>query len=188
MAPSAVRTAISFCRVAARASSRFAMLAQAISSTNTTATSRTSNPGLQIGRDKRVEQAEEMNAPVAHFRILLADAGRDRIHLRLRLLRRDPGLELAEDDDHVVQAEFVGGIDGQRRVDVAAADQLQAGGRDADDRCGHAIERNGAADEAGSAAKRRFHNPSPIIATAAPPGFSSSRGNSRPASILVPST
>ena len=95
--PIAVRTAISFCRVAARASSRFAILAHAISSTNTTATSSTSSPVFRSGDDKRVEQAEEMNSPVAHFGILLADAGRDRIHLGLRLLRRDAGLQLAED-------------------------------------------------------------------------------------------
>ena len=39
LAPSAARTAISFCRPSARESSRFATLAQAISSTNPTAPS-----------------------------------------------------------------------------------------------------------------------------------------------------
>ena len=40
---------------------------------------------------------------------------------------------------------------------------------------------------AGSDAKRRFHRPSPMMATDAPPGFSSSAVNSRPAMSLVPS-
>ena len=44
LAPIAVRTAISRCLAAARARSRFAMFAQAISSTNATADSRTSRP------------------------------------------------------------------------------------------------------------------------------------------------
>ena len=45
VAPSAVRTAISFERVAARARSRLATLAQAMSSTNPTAPSSTSSAG-----------------------------------------------------------------------------------------------------------------------------------------------
>ena len=40
----------------------------------------------------------------------------------------------------------------------------------------------------GSDAKRRFHRPSPMMATVALPGFSSSAVNSRPAMSLVPST
>ena len=43
LAPSAVRIAISFCRAAARASSRFAIFAHAISNTNPTANSSTTN-------------------------------------------------------------------------------------------------------------------------------------------------
>ena len=54
-APMAVRTASSVCLAAARASSRFAMLAQAISSTKTTAHRSTSSPGLELGAHERVE-------------------------------------------------------------------------------------------------------------------------------------
>ena len=88
-----------------------------------------------------------MNAPIADFGILLTHASRDRIHLGLSLLRRHSWPEFPEDGDHMVQTEFLAGIDGQRRIEIAAADQLQTGRGDANDSRGHAIERNRFADE-----------------------------------------
>jgi hypothetical protein len=105
--------------------------------------------GFQIGSDQGIEQTEQVNSPIAHFRILFADAGGDGIHFGLRLLRRDSGFEFPEDDDYVVEAEFLAGIDDQRCIDIAAAEQFQTGRGDADDRGGDSIQRNGSADEIG---------------------------------------
>src|SRR5580692_8910229 len=88
-----------------------------------------------------------MNSPIPYFGILLADTDRDRIHLGLGLLRRDSRLELAEDGDHVVQTKFFAGIDGERRVEIAATDQLQAGRGDADNRRWNTVEGNRFADK-----------------------------------------
>jgi hypothetical protein len=67
----------------------------------------------------------------------------------LRLSHRDARLEAAEDGDDVVETDFLGGIDGERGVDVAAGDEAERGGRDADHGGGLAVERDGAADERG---------------------------------------
>ncbi len=125
------------------------MLAQAISSTKDNGDQQNNESRFQICSNKGIEQAKKMNAPVPHFRILLADADRDRIHLGLGLLRRDSSPEPAEDGDHVVQTKFFAGIDGQRRVDIAATDQLQAGRGDTDDRRWNTVERNRFADKSG---------------------------------------
>ena len=91
LAPIAVRMAISFCRAAARASSRLAMLAHAISSTKPTAPSSTSSAVCSWRADERVVEGDQPDAPVLHLGILLARARGDRVHLRLRLLERDAG-------------------------------------------------------------------------------------------------
>jgi hypothetical protein len=73
------------CPAATIASNRLAMLAQAISSTNTTAHMQYYEPVLEIRGNERVKHAQKVNAPVPHLRILLAHAVRDAVHLGLGL-------------------------------------------------------------------------------------------------------
>ena len=47
----------------------------------------------------------------------------------------------------MVETKFLAGIDRQWRINIAATHQFQARGRDADDRGGHSVKRDRAADE-----------------------------------------
>ena len=96
-APSAARTAISFCRVRARASCKFAMLAHAISSTNPTAPSNIGSSRPLIAKQRRGQWHQAKAAVFVIDRVLLLQPPRDHIEFRLRLRERDPGLDPAHD-------------------------------------------------------------------------------------------
>ena len=153
VAPRAVRTAISFERAAARASSRLATLAQAMRSTNPTAPRSTSSAGrtspVAGDAEARHQQAPVFGVGVGIFALeLLAD----RPHLALRLLDRHPrlhpGREVEELVGPVLVGQLVGGED-HRRPDLRGPveEVAEPARHDAYDLVALAVEREVAADD-----------------------------------------
>ena len=91
LAPSESRTAISFCRTAARASNRFATFAHAISSTSADDRHQQAAGLHDVVAEARVdrrlsERHERDAAPLIVVRIFLRELTRDRLQVRFRLL------------------------------------------------------------------------------------------------------
>ena len=87
-APIAVRTASSRRRPSARASSRFARFAQAISSTHAAAPQSASSSSRDCCDTSSLNRNTEAPTLAFSFGILLPALRRDHVHLRLRLLER----------------------------------------------------------------------------------------------------
>src|SRR5438552_2760428 len=104
LAPSASRSAISFCRTAARARRRFATFAHAIRSTNPTAPSSTSN----AGRMSPTTSSCSGLTTVLMRRLVLGYCWARRaaivFHLRLSLLKGDAGFHPRDDFEVMISA------------------------------------------------------------------------------------
>ena len=87
LAPSAMRTAISFCRSTARASSRLATFAHAISSTSATAPVSRSSAGRMFCTSWSCARVTSTRTFLFDSRILGLELLRDRVHLDARLRR-----------------------------------------------------------------------------------------------------
>src|SRR5262249_2826701 len=103
--------------------------------------------GLKLLRNKGAEGCYEIDSPVLQLRILLFEPAYDRFHLGLRLPDAYSGLHTRHRGDGVVQADFVGTIDGQRGPDIAVGKDRQRARRDSDDGGVDAAEGKVAADE-----------------------------------------
>ena len=95
----------------------------------------------------------QMDAPVLYFGILEAHAARHRVHLGLRLLHRHAGLEPPDGDDHVLEADLFGAVDGQRRPDVAFGQERGRFRRDPHHRVGDAVQHHGLPQQRGLTAE-----------------------------------
>ena len=109
LAPSAARTAISLERDTARASSRFATFAQAISSRKPTAASKDSSAG-RTGRTTASIKGISLTAQPRLVGCNLGGPLGDRVHLLLRLRQRDPRLQPAEHLQPVPEVVLPGGV------------------------------------------------------------------------------
>ena len=149
LAPSDVRIAISFSRAAARASSMFATLLHAMSSSNPTA------PAIVVQRraelsDDAVDPTDDVDVEL--FGIVAGiDGGepvRDHLDVGGRLLQRDPRLQACLEHEVTILDGRVGAVQVDRPVDVGG--QLREPLRhDADERRGDAVENEGLSQDAG---------------------------------------
>ena len=154
-APSAARIAISDCRDAARASIRFATLAQAISSTRPTAPSSTSSAvrvsPMMCSRERRDREAD-VGIALGELRLQPSRDGRD---VGRRAIRRYARLQPPDDLDvpgtAVLHAEHLVVLD--RRPQLHARRVREAGGQNADDHVRLAVEREHAPDRRGAGAE-----------------------------------
>ena len=76
---------------------------------------------------ERVGERHEVDAPVLHLGVLLPDASRDRVHLRLRAPIGDARLQPADDEEDVIEAQLLRRVDDERHPDVARWSGRQRG-------------------------------------------------------------
>ena len=147
-APRAVRTAISFWRVVPLASSRLATLTQAISSTKPTAPSSIHSIWISSLGRKSLCSGSTNGAPAfVAFWIGLRDVGRHRVHVGLRLLDGDAGLQAAHGEQPVEVVIELVGLERERDDEPLVETVRLTGCEHADHGVGGAIELNGLADD-----------------------------------------
>ena len=152
--PRAARREISLCRCWARTSRRPETSAQAMRSTAATAPRSARSAGSTSPHHLAVERLDvDMKARALVIGILLPQRLRDRVHLRLRLLESDRGLQSPEDAKSRL-VELLGlpasgvshGIRGLPEIDVHAdpdvgrMPEAEPAGKDADDGIGALVE------------------------------------------------
>ena len=150
LAPSALRTASSFCRVMPRASSRLATLTHAMSRMKPTAPRRSQRVCFRsLGRKSFLSGSTKDAPALVALGIGLGDVGGDGVHVGLRLLDGDAGFEAAHGEQPVKVVVDLLGLEDQRHGQLALAAIVEAGREDADDGVGLAVHAHGCADDFG---------------------------------------
>ena len=165
LAPIAARTAISCSRAVVRASSRLAILAQAISSTSPTAPSRISK-GVRESPTRVVEgRPHRCSATIGvGVRVLLGQSPGDYVQVGTRLLDADAGLETAKRRQKMRATLLGDGLvpgwrfpirgDGRPELDIRfVRRKSKPGGSHSHHGVRFTIERDGASHDAGIAAE-----------------------------------
>ncbi len=138
-APSATRTAISFERAVARASSRLATLAHAMRSTNPTAAIMINSTGRMLPTWKSRSVWTSAPQPSVAARVLRLERGRDATEIALGLLERDRGLEAPDHLPRVIPA-ILHRVHLHRRPRARRGRELEVGRHHADHGVLHAVD------------------------------------------------
>ena len=191
LAPSAMRTAISFCRPTARASSRLATFAQAISSTSATAPSSISSAGPDV-LHQLILRARDQRADVAvGFGELRLELARDGVQLDARLLDRDAVVQPRDRKDARMPAAILGQRRrprAERHVEIGGLEQLEAAPASRRRWCTARLSSSRRCPSGDAAGNRRSRKAALRIATPSAPAMSSAREKPRPCWIVTPSS